>query len=185
MRCRSAAAPHFVVSSEKKCGATDKVKSEEGKKTNVAQSSWGLTTRSIGTMIMIHADNTGLIMPPRVAQIQVVFVPIPYKDDTKDSVKKCHELAKALKEKGVRVTVDDRKNYKPGNKYAHWELKGVPVRIECGPKDMEDRSRLARCGSLWSISNIYSPAVEHGPAGFARWTEVHGCWGSINSNSNP
>ncbi len=102
------------------------------------QTSWGFSTRSIGSMIMVHSDNKGLVLPPRVAQIQVVIVPITYKDDDTTAIySKCEELAKLLKEAGVRVTFDDRENYNPGWKFNHWEIKGIPIRLELGKKDFE------------------------------------------------
>lgn len=108
------------------------------------QNSWGMTTRTIGVMIMIHADNKGLVLPPRVAQIQSVIIPIPNKKVSKDIVDamiiKVGELEQTLKEAGVRVTTDCRDNYTPGWKYNHWELKGVPVRIELGPRDFESET---------------------------------------------
>jgi prolyl-tRNA synthetase len=89
-------------------------------------------------MIMVHSDNKGLVLPPRVAQIQVVIVPITYKDDDTTAIySKCEELAKLLKEAGVRVTFDDRENYNPGWKFNHWEIKGIPIRLELGKKDFE------------------------------------------------
>ncbi|CAD7927373.1 unnamed protein product [Amoebophrya sp. A120] len=111
---------------------------EKGKKQYAAQTSWGFTTRSIGTMIMVHGDNTGLVLPPKVAQKQVVFVPIPGKKLPWEQLgEKCHDLAKPLEQLGVRVHVDDRKNYNPGYKYNHWEMKGVPIRLEVGERDLE------------------------------------------------
>ena len=87
---------------------------------------------------MVHSDNKGLVLPPRVAMIQVVIVPITYKEDTENTiVSKVRELGDILKAAGVRVFVDDRENYNPGWKYNHWEIKGVPIRIELGKKDME------------------------------------------------
>ena len=103
------------------------------------QTSWGFTTRSIGAMIMIHGDDKGLVLPPRVAPLQVVIVPIIKKDSTEGVVEMAHEIGKKLKEAGVRVRVDDRENYNPGWKYAHWETKGVPIRIELGAKDMQSQ----------------------------------------------
>lgn len=109
---------------------------KQGKKQMVWQNSWGLTTRTLGVMIMVHADNTGLVLPPRLAPIQVVIVPIVYGDPAA-LIAKAHELGAALTAAGVRVEVDDRDNYNPGWKFAHWEVKGVPLRIELGPKDLE------------------------------------------------
>jgi len=87
---------------------------------------------------MVHSDNKGLVLPPRVAHIQVVIVPITYKDDDSSSIVSVAETIFAqLKKIGVRVYLDDRDNYKPGFKYNYWELKGVPIRIEVGKKDLE------------------------------------------------
>lgn len=89
-------------------------------------------------MIMIHSDNKGLVLPPRVAQIQVVIVPILNKgDDAQALTKTIDDVYASLKKAGVRVHVDDRDNYNPGFKFNHWELRGVPIRIEVGKKDME------------------------------------------------
>ncbi len=104
------------------------------------QNSWGLTTRSIGVAVMVHGDDTGLVLPPRVAPVQVVVVPIP---NAKLSAEERDALAagaaaaaEALKAAGVRVKLDARDNYTPGWKYNHWELKGVPLRAEFGPRDL-------------------------------------------------
>jgi len=114
---------------------------ENKTKQQVWQNSWGLTTRVIGVMIMVHGDDRGLVLPPRVAPLQVVVVPIPYKDqDNKALTQKARELADLLEEAGVRVRLDDRPNYTPGHKYNHWELKGVPLRIDFGPKDFEQNN---------------------------------------------
>jgi len=114
---------------------------EKGKKAIPWQNSWGLTTRTIGVMVMVHSDDKGLVLPPRVAPIQLVIVPIPYNDPemTKRQEAMCLEAEAALKAAGVRVRYDDRKNYNPGWKYNYWELKGVPIRLEVGPKDVEKR----------------------------------------------
>ena len=97
-------------------------------------------------MILVHSDNKGLVLPPRVAQTQVVFVPITYKDDDTTIIhNKIEELTKTLKEAGVRVTFDDRENYNPGWKFNHWEIKGIPIRLEMGKKDLENQEvRLVR-----------------------------------------
>jgi prolyl-tRNA synthetase len=89
-------------------------------------------------MIMVHSDNKGLVLPPRVAQLQAVFVPITYKDDDTTAIfGKIEELTKALKEAGVRATFDDRENYTPSWKFNHWEVKGIPLRMELGKKDFD------------------------------------------------
>jgi prolyl-tRNA synthetase len=101
--------------------------------------SWGSSTRMVGGLIMTHGDDSGLILPPRVAPYQVVIVPIPpRKGDVKEAVlPKAREVAARLREAGVRVHLDDRDQYQPGYKYADWEMRGVPVRLELGPKDIE------------------------------------------------
>ena len=109
---------------------------EEGKKQIPWQNSWGCTTRSIGVMVMVHGDNQGLVLPPRVAPVQVVIVPVVYKDSADEINAAAYELEAKLKAAGVRVTVDARANYTAGWKYNHWEQKGVPIRIELGPKDL-------------------------------------------------
>lgn len=100
------------------------------------QASWGFSTRSIGALVMVHSDNKGLVLPPNVASIQVVIVPITFSKNQEALLEKCHEVEKELKKSGIRVYLDDRPNYKPGWKYNDWELKGVPLRLELGPKDM-------------------------------------------------
>jgi len=102
------------------------------------QTSWGFTTRSIGVMVMMHSDDTGLVLPPRVAPLQVVLVPIVMSGANSQKQKDmCQQIAADLRDTKVRVHVDDRDNYNPGWKYNYWELKGVPLRLELGPKDVE------------------------------------------------
>ena len=100
------------------------------------QTSWGFSTRSIGTMIMVHSDNKGLVLPPYVASTQFVIIPIYSKDNRTQITDKANEIADQLKKAGLRVAVDDS-NKKPGFKFNEWELKGTPVRIEFGSKDFE------------------------------------------------
>merc|ERR1719163_1389502 len=108
------------------------------------QTSWGFTTRSIGVMVMVHSDDVGLVLPPRIAPIQVVLVPIVMSGTAKSDTAKavCHALAAQLRAAKVRVHVDDRDDYNPGWKYNYWELKGVPIRLEIGPKDVEMQHEL-------------------------------------------
>jgi prolyl-tRNA synthetase len=111
---------------------------ENGKEEYAWQNTWAITTRMIGVMLAIHSDNKGLIIPPKMATNQIVIVPILF-DDTKEKVlKKAKEISGKLKE--FNAFVDDRENYKPGFKFNDWELKGIPVRIEIGPKDIENNS---------------------------------------------
>ena len=103
--------------------------------------SWGLSTRMIGAIIMAHGDDKGLRMPPRLAPIQVVMVPIYNNDDEKTPVMEtAHRIFSELRGVGIRVRMDDRPNLKPGFKYNDWEMRGVPLRIEIGPKDIEKNS---------------------------------------------
>lgn len=102
------------------------------------QTSWGVSWRLIGAMIMVHGDDKGLVLPPKVAPIQIVIVPIFKSDDSKEIVfKKVNEIYEELESKQIRVHIDDRVELTPGYKFNDWELKGVPLRIEIGPKDIE------------------------------------------------
>lgn len=108
----------------------------ENKKVYPHQTSWGVTTRLIGAIIMTHGDDSGLVLPPAVAPIQVVIIPI---QQFKEGVlEKANELADRLRALGIRVKVDDSDN-SPGWKFAEYEMKGVPIRIEIGPKDIEKK----------------------------------------------
>jgi len=116
----------------------------EDDKLFVWQNSWGLSTRVIGVMVMVHGDNKGLVLPPRVAALQVVIVPCGL---TAKTTKKEREaifdevdaIAKTLKKAGIRVKADLRDTYSPGYKFNDWELKGVPLRLEYGPKDSKNK----------------------------------------------
>ena len=105
------------------------------------QTSWGVSWRLIGAMIMAHGDDKGLVLPPKVAPIQVVIVPIYRNDEGKNSVlPKVEEIRAELESKDIRVHVDNREGLSPGYKFNDWELKGVSLRIEIGPKDIEKQS---------------------------------------------
>ena len=108
----------------------------------VWQTSWGMTTRLIGGVIMVHGDDSGLILPPRIAPHQVVIVPIPRGDWRATVLPRARDIAAALKRAGVRVRLDDREEYKPGWKFAEWEMRGVPLRLEIGPRDIEQEQVL-------------------------------------------
>lgn len=101
------------------------------------QTSWGVSTRLIGGMIMVHGDDSGLVIPPRVAPIQAVIVPISRGDWKETILPEAQKLFSSLKDGGIRVYLDDRDTYTPGWKFSEWEMRGVPVRIEIGPKDIE------------------------------------------------
>jgi len=101
------------------------------------QTSWGVSWRLIGAMIMVHGDNKGLVLPPKVSPIQVVIVPIYYSEaDAKKIIGKANEIEKILLDKKIRVHVDRRSELTPGFKFHDWELRGIPLRIEIGPKDI-------------------------------------------------
>ncbi|EIE23566.1 prolyl-tRNA synthetase [Coccomyxa subellipsoidea C-169] len=117
---------------------------DDGSKQFAWQNSWGLSTRTIGVMIMVHGDDKGIVMPPRVAPLQVIVIPIPAGSmsdaQRAELTSTTADLVAQLKQAGVRVQCDDRDNYRPGWKYNHWEVKGVPIRLELGFKDLEKKS---------------------------------------------
>jgi len=104
----------------------------------VWQTSWGMTTRLIGAVVMTHGDDSGLILPPRVAPYQVVIVPILKGNWRETVLPRAKEISAALVANGVRVQLDDREEYTPGWKFSEWELRGVPLRLEIGPRDIEN-----------------------------------------------
>ena len=112
---------------------------KDGSRQYVWATSWGLSTRMMGALIMAHGDDAGLVLPPDLAPIRVVMVPI-YKTEEEHSaiLDKMYELKKALEALGHSVKVDDRDTLRPGFKFAEWELKGVPVRIAIGPRDLQN-----------------------------------------------
>jgi prolyl-tRNA synthetase len=121
--------------------------------------SWGVSTRMIGGLIMTHGDDNGLIIPPRVAPYQVVIVPIPRGNWQETVLPKAREIEAELVRRGLRVMLDHREAYTPGWKFAEWELRGVPLRIEIGPKDLEKSQvvvarRDTRQKSSLSMQNI-------------------------------
>lgn len=125
--------------------APEELRGKPEGKLHVWQNSWGLSTRTIGVMVMVHGDDDGLVMPPRVAQVQVVIIPcgigVKSTQQEKDSITDaCDQTAKDLIAAGIRAKADLRDNYSPGFKFNDWELRGVPIRIEIGPKDLEKKS---------------------------------------------
>ncbi len=112
-----------------------KFQNREGKEEYAYQTSWGSSTRLLGALIMAHGDNRGLKLPPKVAPIQVVVVPVA--QNKEGVLEKAHELYNSLKSM-FRAEIDDRDNVSPGFKFNDWEMKGVPVRIELGPRDIEN-----------------------------------------------
>lgn len=117
-----------------------KFSDKDNVETFVWQTSWGVSWRLIGAMIMTHGDDKGLVLPPKVAPIQVVIVPIYYSDeDEKRILEKAVEIEKILAGKKIRVHVDKRREQTPGFKFHDWEMRGIPLRIEIGPKDLEKK----------------------------------------------
>ena len=112
---------------------------KEGKLEYVWATSWGVSTRLMGALIMAHSDNNGLVLPPKLAPIQVVLIPI-YKgeEQMRQIVERLRTIAEELKSKGLSVKIDDRDNVRSGFKFAEYELKGVPVRLALGPRDLEN-----------------------------------------------
>ena len=116
-----------------------KFTSQQGKLEHVWGTSWGVSTRLMGALIMAHSDDQGLVLPPKMAPIQVVIVPI-FKGDEQLAIldSKVAEITKLLRDKGITVKYDNRKTHKPGWKFAEYELKGVPIRMAIGPRDLEN-----------------------------------------------
>ena len=113
---------------------------QEEKEQNVWQTSWGFSTRIIGALVMVHGDDKGLVLPPKIAPIQVVIVPIPYKGTEAENIKnKTEEIFEKLTNAGIATVLDERPEYTPGWKFNEWELKGVPIRIEVGPRDIKQK----------------------------------------------
>ncbi|MBT1704336.1 proline--tRNA ligase [Chryseosolibacter indicus] len=113
--------------------------SKEGKLEHVWGTSWGVSTRLMGALIMAHSDDDGLVLPPKLAPIHVVIVPIfKTEEEFKKITDKVTEISSALRKQGYAVKYDSRDTHKPGFKFAEWELKGVPVRLAIGPRDLEN-----------------------------------------------
>ena len=122
--------------------------------TFVWQTSWGVSWRLIGGMIMTHGDDKGLVLPPKVAPIQVVIIPIYYsKEDKENVLQKACQIKDSLSNNDIRVHLDDREQLTPGFKFNDWEMKGIPIRIEIGPKDIaKNQIVLARRHNQTKIS---------------------------------
>ena len=137
-----------------------KFATKEGKQEYVWATSWGVSTRLMGALVMTHSDDKGLVLPPKLAPFQVVIVPIYKSDEQFDEIStKINEIKKSLESRGVSVKFDNRKTHKPGWKFAEYELKGVPVRLAMGMRDIENKTiEVARRDTLTkeivSIENI-------------------------------
>ncbi len=127
-----------------------KFATKEGKQEYVWATSWGVSTRLMGALVMTHSDDNGLVLPPKLAPIQVVIVPIYRSEEQLDAIsEKAEEMMKEMKQRGISVKYDKRTTHKPGWKFAEYELKGIPLRIAIGPRDLENGTvELARRDNL-------------------------------------
>ena len=115
-----------------------KFQTENNKEELVYATSWGVSTRLVGALIMVHGDDKGLRLPPKVAPVQIVIIPIIKNENSLEEFEKfLKPFLAELKEIGIRFKLDDRQNISPGFKFNEWEMKGVPIRVEVGPRDME------------------------------------------------
>ncbi len=140
-----------------------KYSTKESKLEYVWATSWGVSTRLMGALIMAHSDDCGLVLPPKLAPIHVVMVPIFKKEEEHLAiVAKMEELKAQLEQKGLSVKIDDRDNVRSGFKFAEWELKGVPVRIAIGPRDLQNNTvEVARRDTLTKESMSADDVVAH------------------------
>lgn len=131
-----------------------KFANKEGKQDYVWATSWGVSTRLMGALIMTHSDDNGLVLPPKLAPIQVVIIPIYRNQEEFDAVRtKCTEIYDEIKALGIRVKLDDNDKYKPGWKFSEYEFKGVPLRLAMGPRDLATGSiEIARRDTLSKTS---------------------------------
>jgi len=122
---------------------------EKGGREHIWQTCYGLSGRPIAGLIAAHGDDNGAVLPPEIAPVQVVIVPIPYKEKEEQINKACENIAAKLNKAGVRAELDNRLDLTPGSKFYYWELRGVPIRIEVGPKDVErDEATVVRRDTL-------------------------------------
>ncbi|MBQ7998947.1 MAG: proline--tRNA ligase [Bacteroidales bacterium] len=140
-----------------------KYSTKESKLEYVWATSWGVSTRLMGALIMAHSDDCGLVLPPKLAPIHVVMVPIFKKEEEHQAVvAKMEGLKAQLEQKGLSVKIDDRDNVRSGFKFAEWELKGVPVRIAIGPRDLQNNTvEVARRDTLTKESMSADDVVAH------------------------
>ncbi|KAK4529772.1 hypothetical protein CCYA_CCYA02G0629 [Cyanidiococcus yangmingshanensis] len=133
---------HFLGQNFARAFGVDYQGAESGARELVWATSWGVSTRLIGALIMTHSDDNGLVLPPSVAPIQVVIVPILPKDPTEKAevLQRCQQMQEELERAGVRVHNDRRENLRPGAKYFEWERRGVPLRIEVGIRDLQNQA---------------------------------------------
>ncbi|MDE5860921.1 MAG: proline--tRNA ligase [Ruminococcus sp.] len=153
---------------------------KSNKRVNPHQTSWGVTTRLIGAVIMTHGDNNGLVLPPAVAPVQAVIIPVA--QHKAGVLEKADELKKRLADVGIRVRLDDSEN-SPGWKFAEYEMKGVPIRIEIGPRDIENNQCVI--ASRWNGEKIIVPLDELETTAIQKLNEAHdGMYNKALENQN-
>ena len=182
---------------------------KEGKLEYVWATSWGVSTRLMGALIMAHSDNNGLVLPPKLAPIQVVLIPI-YKgeEQMRQIVERLRTIAEELKSKGLSVKIDDRDNVRSGFKFAEYELKGVPVRLALGPRDLEngtielvrrdtlEKETIPQAGLTDRVAslmdeiqqNIFRKALDYRNSMITKvdtWDEFVECWRTRAASSRP
>ncbi len=133
----------------------------QGKKQYVWQNTWAISTRMIGVLIAIHSDDKGLVLPPKIAPIQAVIVPILFEDSKAEVLKKSKEIYQKLKEQGIPVHLDAREGYSAGWKFNEWEMKGIPIRIELGPKDLEKKKVMVARRDTGEKQQLEMVALDH------------------------
>jgi prolyl-tRNA synthetase len=111
---------------------------KDGSQEHIWTTSYGISGRGIAAVLIIHGDDNGIVLPPKIAPIQVAVVPVPYKGKEEQVNEACRTVASKLEDAGFRVELDLRGDLTPGNKFYYWELRGVPIRIEIGPRDLKD-----------------------------------------------
>ncbi|MDE6672736.1 MAG: proline--tRNA ligase [Ruminococcus sp.] len=153
---------------------------KSNKRVNPHQTSWGVTTRLIGAVIMTHGDNNGLVLPPAVAPVQAVIIPVA--QHKAGVLEKADELKKRLADAGIRVRLDDSEN-SPGWKFAEYEMKGVPIRIEIGPRDIENNQCVI--ASRWNGEKVIVPLDELETTAIQKLNEAHdGMYNKALENQN-
>ncbi len=157
---------HFLGQNFARAFGVDFQSAESGVRELVWATSWGVSTRLIGALIMTHSDDNGLVLPPRVAPVQVVIVPILSKDaaEQNEVLQQCGALLKALEAAGIRARCDSRENLRPGAKYFEWERRGVPLRIELGVRDLRKQvmvvvDRCTRSKESLSFADDWTKAI--------------------------
>ncbi len=113
---------------------------KDGKEKYAWQTSWGVSTRLIGALVMVHGDNDGLVLPPKIAPIQVIVVPIWFKDNKDKVISYLKDVEKEIKDSKADYEIDLREDVTPGYKFNEWDLKGVPIRVEVGPRDADNKT---------------------------------------------